>query len=319
MGGKTSIEWTRGDDGAEGSTWNPVAGCSVVSPGCHNCYARNIAARFSKPGQAYHGLAVMTEHGPQWTGEMRLVDKHLADPLRWKKPRRVFVNSTSDLFHEGLTDEQIAAVFGVMSAAPRHTFQILTKRAKRAREWNEWIMKRPSGLLGMKYAPKLVCAGFAQDMTAMRWTVPEAMTWPLPNVWLGVSVEDQKRADERIPDLLDTPSAVRFVSYEPALGPVDFTRIRPSPMPINALTGRWSTPLADGSTQEPRLHWVICGAESGHGARPFDENWARSTRDACIRAGVAFFYKQNALNGRKIPLPMLDGRQWMEFPQPRLA
>src|SRR5271156_1075393 len=126
MGVKTSISWTD-------ATWNPARGCSIVSPGCHNCYAMRVAARFSAKGEPYEGLAKFSsvKRLPQWTGKVRLVPEHLADPLRWTTPRRVFVNSMSDMFHDGLSNEHIAAVFGVMAASTRHTFQLLTKRARR--------------------------------------------------------------------------------------------------------------------------------------------------------------------------------------------
>jgi protein gp37 len=278
--GDTSIEWTE-------KTWNPVAGCSVVSPGCHHCYARNIAARFSAPGAPYHGLAVMTEHGPQWTGEMRLVTKHLADPLRWRAPARVFVNSMSDLFHEGLTNEQIAAVFGVMAAAPRHTYQVLTKRAKRMREWFEWIKARAADADSF---PVGVCQAYASQHLGRSDLMPELLadwpSWPLPSVWIGVSVEDQKRADERVPELLRTPAAVRFISYEPALGHVDFgDAIYEQGYESNGPQG-WV------QTREHGIDWVIVGGESGPGSRPFDVAWARDVVRQCREARVACFVKQ---------------------------
>jgi protein gp37 len=210
-------------------TWNQIRGCSRVSTGCTRCYAEEVAARFSGPGLAYEGLATRGSNGlPRWTGEVRMVPEHLADPLRWKRPRRVFVNSMSDLFHEKLTNEQIAAVFGVMAAAPRHTFQVLTKRAKRMREWFAWIggMRGPSGISDTVPAMAVMSAAaklpeLIGPMTAAYQSAP--LAWPLPNVWLGVSCENQETADERIPDLLHCPAAVRFISYEPALGPVDFS------------------------------------------------------------------------------------------------
>lgn len=286
--GDTSIEWTD-------RTWNPVRGCSRVSPGCVNCYAEGVAARFSGPGLAYEGLAVRRlkvisdddqRVVSRWTGEVRMVPEHLADPLRWTKPRRIFVNSMSDLFHEKLSNEEIAAVFGVMAAAPRHTFQVLTKRAERMREWFAWSDGRKGwGTDGTQAAlcwrdavARLDGAGRAQ---------PFAPGWPLPNVWLGVSVEDQQRADERIPLLLQTPAAVRFVSYEPALGTVNFEQYLFAEHVLTAEDdGRYT------HRKSVSLDWVIVGGESGNGARPFDVAWARSVVQQCNAAGVPVFVKQ---------------------------
>ena len=260
MSDRTSIEWTD-------TTWNPVRGCSRASSGCEHCYAERMASRFCGPGEPYEGLA---RRAPaRWTGEVTLVPRVLAEPLKWRKARRVFVNSMSDLFHAALTDEQIAAVFGVIAATPQHTYQILTKRPERMRAW---------------------CASAAHD---------GGQDWPLVNLWLGVSVEDQQRADERIPALLATPAARRFVSCEPLLGPVRFNDV----------------PVLRRVNAGPQLDWVIVGGESGPGARPMDEDWVRAIRDQCKAAGVPFFYKQRLLDGgRKIALPLLDGRQHTECP-----
>jgi protein gp37 len=231
---KTGIQWTD-------ATWNPIRGCSRVSEGCRNCYAEVVAARFSGPGQPYEGLARRTSTGgARWTGKIMFVEKHLEDPLRWKKPKRIFVNSMSDLFHEGVSDHQLDRIFAVMAKAQRHTFQVLTKRPERMLAYSN------ARLLGL----------------------------PLPNVWLGVSVEDQKAADERIPLLLETPAAVRFLSCEPLLGPVQF------PLPCI------------GSRFWGDLHWVIVGGESGHNARPCDVQWIRDIVNQCKAAGAAAFVKQ---------------------------
>jgi protein gp37 len=240
-------------------TWNPTRGCTRISEGCRSCYAESVAARFSgthpTTGEplAYHGLARQTDHGPRWTGKLVMVPDHLDDPTRWKRPRRIFVNSMSDLFHEKLTDEQIAAVFRVMLNAPRHTFQVLTKRAKRMYEWTRWF----AGERGEK----------------------------LPgHIQLGVSAEDQENADARIPWLLKTEAKVRFVSAEPLIGPINFGRIPWGGIPTDVLQG-WRDP-AQG------IHWVIVGGESGRSARPFDVEWARSIVRQCRAAGAAPFVKQ---------------------------
>lgn len=239
MSTETTIEWTE-------STWNPVAGCDKVSPGCDHCYAETIAHLFAG-----------TKPFPDWF-DVTLHPERLGQPLRWQKPRRVFVNSISDLFHDRVPDEYIARVFAVMALAHRHTFQILTKRHGRMRA----LLSKPTfGHLVAKQGDDYI--GCQED-----WLLRALLTGtPLPNVWLGVSVEDQRWADIRVPALLETPAAVRCVvlSCEPLLGPV---RIDP-----------WL-----GS-----VDWVIVGAESGPRARPMNHDWVRQLCDQCTGAGVPFF------------------------------
>ncbi len=235
---------------------------------------------------------------------MELIPEKLDEPLHWKKPRRVFVNSMSDLFHERLSNAEIAAVFGVMAASPLHTFQILTKRLERMLAWTSWVENvSPPG--GGRVSPGVVCAVESRGRirgAAMAFPTREEsdgltrIAWPLPNVWLGVSVEDQATADERIPLLLQTPAAVRFVSYEPALGPVDFEQLREGT--FNALDGIDFEAIGDirdagiWKGQPAQLDWLIVGGESGPGARPFDLAWARSAVAQCKAAGVPVFVKQ---------------------------
>jgi len=202
--GKTKIEWTRSDDGTLGRTWNPIRGCSVVSEGCRNCYAMNFATRFAKEGEPYEGLAYRNSSGAHWTGKVEFIEKHLTDALRWRKPARVFVNSMSDLFHESIPDEWIDKIFAVMAYAPQHVFQVLTKRPERMLSY-----------LSCREGRRVVIDGLGAI-----WT--HTVSWPLPNVHLGVSAEDQKTANERIPLLRETPAAVRWVSAEPLIGPIDF-------------------------------------------------------------------------------------------------
>ena len=298
--GRTKIEWVQNSDGSRGETWNPIRGCSRISPGCGGggsfsgtpsqrggCYAEGIAARFSGPGQPFHGFAEMTPRGPRWTGKVALIDDLLREPLKRRKPTTWFL-SMFDLFHEALTDEQIAAVVGVMAVTPRHTYQILTKRADRLPRWAAWAQNYADGA-------NMACRLALQDrigIVGMRGedsvTVAELRAWPLPNVHLGVSVESAKHKD-RIDWLRATPAAVRFLSIEPLLEDV-------------------------GTLDLTGIHQVIVGAESGHGARPMREDWVRSIRDQCVAQGVAFFYKQRLEGGRKVSLPMLDGRQWAEMP-----
>ena len=269
------IAWTE-------QSWNPLRGCSRVSEGCRNCYAERVAARFSGPGQPYEGLAEMTPSGPRWTGVVRMVPEHLGDPLRWRRPRLVFVNSMSDLFHGSVNFPDIAAIFGVMAASPTHTFQVLTKRPERAREWFRWISERGGE---EECSEADIAITEAMDVEGASIGILPSALWPLPNVWLGVSVEDQETADERVPVLLDTPAAVRWVSYEPALGPVDWAPwMRPSSRPY--------PPPTRGMRILPAIDWVVCGGESGPGARPFDVAWARSTIKAGREAGFPVFVKQ---------------------------
>src|SRR5581483_3703572 len=227
---KTAIEWTD-------STWNPIRGCSRVSEGCRNCYAEKVAYRFSGPGQPYEGLVRINASGerkPEWNGQVQFVEKHLLDPLKWKgKPLfskslgkrvgyasglRIFVNSMSDLFHENVPDEWIDRIFAVMALCPQHIFQVLTKRPQRMLEYLSSLDFEQDRHPWGKAATSLGVSPCAESMI-------EDAAFPLPNVWLGVSVEDQKAADERIPLLLQTPAAVRFISAEPLLGQVDLSRI----------------------------------------------------------------------------------------------
>ena len=319
----TKIEWTE-------KTWNPVVGCTILSPGCTNCYAMKMAARIARMSpelEAYgKGLTQDSKAGPVWTGNVAWSESAFLAPLRRKKPTTYFVNSMSDLFHESVPDEWIDRVFAVMALAPQHTFQVLTKRAKRMREYmvsgrrDAWsIASDPVGdfapLSPQEYANRAHVRVSVPTKECFRWESVFSR-FPLPNVWLGVSAEDQKRADERVPDLLATPAAVRFVSAEPLLGPIDFARIERIPdrlddkgslkragIRINALTGHscesglpyqslWNGEGAPPTTPPPRLDWIIVGGESGPSARPMHPDWPRAIRDQCAAAGVAFFFKQ---------------------------
>lgn len=441
MNKPTGIEWTD-------ATWNPIRGCSRVSEGCRNCYAETVARRFNGPGQPYEGLIA---RGGQWNGQVRLVPEKLDEPLRWRKPRKVFCNSMSDVFHENVPDEFIDSIFAAMALAPHHTFQVLTKRPERMFRYmtdervafrvlvamdclavdfemagirEKWLSVpdfpgyfvsnhgnvssshgAEHALLSLRGHPqgyrsvslrregrthehlvhRLVLRAFvreprereearhrngnkadnrianlswgtkAENMqdsarhgTAGVWmkgrTTLDAATveairerrkagallkdledeygidkrrisaiangkiykaaqlaWPLPSVWLGVSVEDQATADERIPLLLRTPAAVRWVSAEPLLGEVDITqwlwpiqpcRNCPCPDPQNDRTG------LDDCCRDPdllpsALDWLVAGGESGPGARPMHPDWVRSLRDQCQAAGVPFHFKQH--------------------------
>ncbi len=238
------------------ATWNPATGCELTSPGCTNCYAMRLAGTRLRHLPSRAGLTTMTKAGPVWNGEVRLNYDWLDQPLRWTRSRRIFVCAHGDLFHEAVPDLFILRVWQTMAAARRHTFQILTKRSRRM----------------------LVLAG-------------SVLFPPLPNVWLGVSVENQEWADIRIPDLLATPSAVRFVSCEPLLGPIDLALVNFNGGQFDALRGG-DVGVSSHVEHWPKLAWVIVGGESGPKARPMHPNWARSLRDQCVEAGVPFFFKQ---------------------------
>lgn len=274
MADKTKIEWTD-------ATWNPVTGCSVVSPGCTNCYAMKVAHRFrAQEGSPYFELT----HADKavWDGSVHFNERALTLPLRWKRPRRIFVNSMGDLFHDTVPDAWIDRVFAVMALAPQHSFQLLTKRPERMKAYVTAVARDG------RWLP-------AADDRAMWVGTGGRRTFPLPNVWLGVSAEDQRRADERIPLLLATPAAMRFVSCEPLLGPIDLHRLEI----ISDGRGFHASALQrqhdDCFFQSPALlDWVIAGGESGKDARPMHPNWVRSLRDQCAGADspVPFFFKQ---------------------------
>lgn len=334
MADHSRIEWTE-------ATWNPIAGCSLVSPGCTHCYAMKDAHRLAgnpnpRIAAKYAGTTKIAARGgeakgrtgkrnvPVWTGRVNVADDQvLTQPLRWQKPRRIFVNSMSDLFHADVPDAAIDRIFAVMALTPLHTFQVLTKRAERMRAYlsapdvAERVWKAVHALAdlwadgGSEF--RLPCVDGDPIMPALAAHGADwggDLPWPLANVWLGVSAEDQTRADERVPVLLDTPAAVRWVSAEPLLGPIDFTRIRqtwfptapgrpatvpgPSEPPVilDALTGCRRWPSGDLIARRgPHLDWIVAGGESGVGARPMHPAWVRSIRDQCARASVPFHFK----------------------------
>lgn len=322
MGSKSSIEWTD-------ATWNPVRGCSMAkgseTGGCLNCYAARLNARNlpeMKSPTTGEPFARILQSGPRWTGKVELIEKALMLPLKWRKPKRIFVNSLSDLFHEALPDEAIDRVFAVMALCPQHTFQVLTKRPERMLKYFDDPIRR--GYLVNRERERFY-------NTAHRELVWYAtMHWPLPNVWLGISIENKPTAKTRIQLLQQTPAAVRFLSVEPLLA-------------------------ALGKLDLEGIDWVIVGGESGPGARPMHPDWVRSIRDQCSAAGVAFFFKQwgeygavtvddrcgkiepnerrelwihadgHTSNrwefawpmvrvGKKTSGALLDGREWREFP-----
>lgn len=283
MAGKSNIEWT-------GHTWNPLAGCSVMSPGCKKCYAMRLAKRLGAMGNPlYAGLTQDSNGGAVWTGEMRKAPRHtLLEPLRRKKPTVYFVNSMSDLFHENVPDEWIDEIFAVMALSPRHTYQVLTKRSERMR----------SAVLRIGKSIDILERHAREFGWTLKFEGVGLVNWPLPNVWLGVSTERQQEADKRISHLVETPAAVRFISAEPLLGLIN----------LFDFIGPWG-PTPQSLQAPPQLDWVIVGGESGHGHRPMEPEWAYSLRDQCVSAGVPVFIKQMA--GKK-PIP--DDLARREFP-----
>lgn len=269
---RTTIEWTD-------TTWNPITGCDRVSAGCDNCYALHLAKRLKGMGAEKYQL----DGDPRTSGPGFGVTLHptvLDEPLRWRKPRLVFVNSMSDLFHNQVPDEFIAKVFAVMIAAPEHTYQVLTKRHGRMR----------SLLRSTRFQDLLT-----SELTKLWHIEHTAELAPLeripPWIWIGVSAENQTWAERRLNALADVPASVRFVSCEPLLGPIDLTA--------------WLSGC---------LNWVIVGGESGPNNRPVDLDWVRDIRDQCVSAKCALFFKQIGGRNPKTGGRLLDGRTWDEFP-----
>jgi protein gp37 len=292
MSDHSNIEWTD-------ATWNPITGCSVTSPGCRNCYAMKLAGTRLRHHPSREGLTQPSAAGPVWTGEVRLNEEWIEQPLHWGRPRMIFVCAHGDLFHESVPDVWIDRVFAVMALAKPHTFQVLTKRAARMLDYcTDPLRATAIGVQVSRLAGPEFVAEFGDPCL------------PLRNVWLGVSAENQVAADERVPLLARTPAAVRWVSAEPMLGPIDLRRYiarhcerHPGELDTDGkcevCEGRGIWELGDGGLTEAEqarivsgLDWVICGGESGPNARLMMPDWARSLREQCAAAGVQFMFKQ---------------------------
>lgn len=298
--GKSKIEWCD-------CVWNVVTGCTSVSEGCRNCYAKRMSKR----------LVGRCGYPADEPFRVTLHPEGLDEPLRWRKPRRVFVCSMGDLFHEDVTFDYINKVFGVMALSPHHIFIILTKRPKRMMNYVQELDGDKSKYTGL---PLFICeevfwpgnliyktkhypmSGFKFNRYRgegddIYWDGPGLpFSWPLRNVWLGVTTENQQAADERIPILLRIPAVVRFVSVEPLLDIVDLSK--------------W---LKEDSLN--LINWVICGCESGPNRRQTEIEWIRILRDQCVSAGLAFFLKQMESGGKLVKMPELDGRMWAQAPE----
>ena len=301
----SKIEWTD-------ATWNPTTGCTRASAGCDNCYAFTMTKRLAAMGQEkYQGLAGKTH----FNGVLKTWENELTKPLRWKKPRMVFVNSMSDLFHKDVPFEFIDKVFCVMNATAFtlpisqrsrrwHTYQALTKRPDRMAEY---IQSRQPQNFGMGEHPIFKVRGeVMRGHGSELMNAAACLSWPPPNIWLGTSVEDQAAADERIPHLLRCPAAVRFLSCEPLLGPVDLHLSATGVQHIDD----FGAPNRDGYVWLDQVNWVIVGGESGPGARPCNVTWVRSIVDQCAAANVPCFVKQ--LGAR--PRAEVCGRDGLSWP-----
>jgi protein gp37 len=323
--GKSKIEWTE-------KVWNPITGCTQISAGCDNCYAKRESPRFKNlPGYSKENPFKPTFHA-----------NRLDQPLRWRKPSRIFVCSMGDLFHEEIKFEQIAAVFGVIAASPQHTFQVLTKRPERMKEFFEWLVKnkKQNVLIMLEARERFNHKKIEKYFDFWRSDFGKE-AWPLPNLWLGVTAENQEQADKRIPILLQTTAAKRFVSIEPMLSEIEI---------INGKKNRWTMPTdIDSSGNKIKwtdpgkkfipLDWVIVGGETGSKARPMHDGWVYSIKEQCKNSGTPFFFKgwgewvpfgqsppgtmfnkkrkctvSHTKTGKKIAGCLLDGVEHKEYP-----
>lgn len=300
MGDKTNIEWTN-------ATWNPIRArnkvtgkvgwhCEHATTGCEHCYSEGFNKRL--------GTGLAFKPGHRMDIEIFLDEQMLTQPLRWKKPRKIFVCSMTDAFADFVTDEMLDKMFAVMALAPQHTFQVLTKRAERMRRYMLPTTEIP--MLGRLPLERVHLAAAAADdyetwgwcrnrgMAATPYNLYLQAAWPLKNVWLGVSVERQEEADSRIPDLLATPAAARFVSIEPLLGPIALYSLggRAWAQDRTAVVHDALAGFRSDQVSTAKLDWVIVGGESGRHARSMHPDWARSLREQCAAAGTAFFFKQ---------------------------
>ena len=301
MADKTHIQWTD-------ATWNPITGCSIVSKGCTNCYAMQLAGTRLKHHPTREGLTRQANGNHVWTGEVRFNEKQLTEPLRWTKPRRIFVCAHGDLFHENVPDAWIDRVFAVMALTPQHTYQVLTKRPERMRDY----MRDPETFHRLFEAMMVhtdagyPCVKGTRQAYGLPWARPKSAHdwWPLRNVWLGVSIEDQATADQRIPILMQTPAALHWYSGEPLLGeinlrelawPSDWSRCecedhKPT---LNAFTASVYCAGCCEGAESLNLHpiaWGVVGGENG--PRPLHPDWAMSLLVQHEGEEVPFFFKQ---------------------------
>ncbi|MES2175089.1 MAG: phage Gp37/Gp68 family protein [Pseudomonadota bacterium] len=291
MADGTKIEWTD-------ATVNAINGCTVVSPGCTNCYAMRLAGTRLRSHPSREGLTQPGKAGPVWNGVVRLHEPALSLPRRWRKSRMIFWNAHGDMFHPSVPVEWIDRCFDEMEATRHHVHQVLTKRPERMAAYIRERWALPSSVNAFYDLPETV-----------------QLYQPRQNIWLGTSIEDQERAEERVPHLLNTPAAVRWLSCEPLLAPIDLTQIEDRVVyrgfTVSALTGwgGFDYPIPGPQSSLPKIHWVVAGGESGRGARPMSLKAARSLRDQCREAQVPFLFKQW---GNHLPAGQVQasGRPW---------
>lgn len=264
-------------------TWNFLSGCTKISQGCENCYAEKMSRRLAAMGQK-HYQGIINSEG-RWNGDTHFNPDAIELPFRWKKPRIIFVNSMSDTFHASVTSITLRKMFDTIEKCPQHTFLLLTKR------------------------PDIALAA-SQSERLGYW-------FNLPNIWLGVTAENQEMANKRIPILLQIPAAKRFVSIEPQIGPVDLTSIEhKNSEGKHVCSYQVLEPIRNcGDSDRPALDWVICGSESSPRRRPFDEFWAMQLKADCVRYNVPFFFKQRYIGNKKFSMPLLDGKIWDQIPK----
>lgn len=305
MSDKTKIAWTE-------ASWNTIAGCTKVSPGCTNCYAERMAVRLANilhPSTSQYRFGGVidvfaSDKKAGWTGKIECSETKLDIPLHWKKPRHIFVNSMSDTFHKDVPFEFIDKIFATMALCPQHTFQCLSKRPEIMAKYFKSIDNRSEMIAEGALRPPF---GLWDDADAVYDQIFDQLRnyqiEPLPNIWLGTTCENQEQADKRIPILLQIPAAVRFLSIEPMLGEIDLRQICDDGKKyFDCLTGWWTRykefGLGSWQDNESKIDWVIVGAESGHNRRPCKQEWVESIVDQCKAAGVACFVKQLDINGK---------------------
>jgi len=312
MSDTTRISWTD-------ATLNPIYGCSRVSAGCTNCYAEQVVASLPRKFEAknkaafefYSGLTRDTPNGPRWTGVVKLHREHLRQPLGWQIPKKIFVNSLSDVFHENVPRDFIVEIFSMMALAHWHTFQVLTKRPERMQQ----LLSEQTFIDDVIFAASLQNSNHKHERNKRLGKNHPGLSWPLKNVWLGVSVENQKAANERVPLLIKTPATIRFLSCEPLLEGVDLRGL------LGLCYGCQTCGFVTGHLMGPErspIHWAIIGGESGAGFRPMKSEWALNLKHQCIQAGIAFYFKQDA-DQKAGQRPYLvekngDAYYWRQFP-----
>lgn len=303
-------------------SWNPYVGCTHVSPACDNCWAEDMAARIIRMNPNLKKYLDVTENGA-WTGNIGVDPDEFLKPFTWKKPRRIFVCDMGDVFYIHVPFDLIDKLMSVIALLPQHTFLILTKRPGIMKKYFDTDKEK----LIERWADQTYELGVSDnkdDTDAPACWVNNRLDteWPMKNLWLGVTCENQNMANYRIPILLHTPASKRFVSYEPALGPIDFTRITTlefcGTKVYHSLHGMsYFQDIDDSSSDTPcnKLDWIIMGAESGPKRREMNIEWAETVKNQCERHNIPFFFKQKFIGRKKIEMPILSGKVYDQIPQ----